>query len=107
MVKGKRIKVLVVMVLIIALAFTLTACVSKLSGTYSTTDGLFKQSLTFMEDNKVKVSAFGIDVEASYTIEKDMIIFTYSLMNLHYDMEMSFEKDGDVIFIDGTRFVKE
>jgi hypothetical protein len=60
-----------------------------------------------MEDNKVKVSAFGIDVEGEYLIEDGEITITYSLLGLSYDWVKSFEKDGSSIFIDGTEFVKE
>ena len=95
-----------VAVLICIAVFVLSACATKLSGTY-TSEGLIKQSFTFEEDNIVSVSAFGIDVEGTYTIEDDRIIITYGLLGLTYDFEKSFKKEGDSIFIDGTRFVKE
>ena len=41
------------------------------------------------------------------TCEDGKIIITYSLMNLSYDLEMSFVKEGNSIFIDGTEFIKE
>ena len=89
------------------LVFVLTACATKLSGTYTNDEGLVKQSFTFKEDNKVDVSAFGIDVEGEYLIEDGKITITYSLLNLSYDLEKSFEKKGNSIYIDGTEFVKE
>lgn len=89
------------------LVFVLTACTTKLSGTYINDEGLVKQSFTFKEDNKVDVSAFGIDVEGEYLIEDGKITITYSLLNLSYDLEKSFEKKGNSIYIDGTEFVKE
>ena len=89
------------------LVFLLTACATKLSGTYTNDEGLVKQSFTFKEDNKVDVSAFGIDVEGEYLIEDGKITITYSLLNLSYDLEKSFEKKGNSIYIDGTEFVKE
>lgn len=85
----------------------LTSCATKLSGTYTNSEGLIKQSFTFKDDNKVDVSAFGIDVEGEYLIEDGKITITYSLLSLSYDWEKSFEKKGDSIFIDGTEFVKE
>ena len=104
----KNLKGLVAFVLLtIVLVSALTSCAIKLSGTYTSTDGLIKQSFTFKEDNKVEVSAFGIDVEGEYHIEDGTITITYSLLNLSYDWEKSFEKKGDSIFIDGTEFVKE
>ena len=42
---------------------TLTACTTTLKGTYTHKEGLIEQSFTFKEDNKVEVSAFGIEVE--------------------------------------------
>ena len=55
----------------------------------------------------MEVSAFGINVEGEYLIEDDTITITYSLLNLSYDWEKSFEKKGNSIFIDGTEFIKE
>lgn len=89
------------------LVCVLTACTTKLSGTYTNDEGIIKQSFTFKEDNKVEVSAFGIDVEGKYLIEDGKITITYSLLNLSYDWEKSFEKKGSSIFIDGTEFIKE
>ena len=44
-----------------------------LSGTYTRKEGLIEQSFSFKEDNKVEVSAFGIDVEGTYQIEDGKI----------------------------------
>ena len=95
------------MLLTAMLVCFLTACTTKLSGTYTNDEGTIKQSFTFKDDNKVVVSAFGIDVEGEYLIEDGKITITYSLLNLSYDLEKSFEKKGNSIFIDGTEFVKE
>ena len=100
-------RIVSLLLLTVFLICTLTACTTKLSGTYTNDEGLIKQSFTFKEDNKVEVSAFGIDIEGEYLIEDDTITITYSLLNLSYDMEKSFEKKGSSIFIDGTEFVKE
>ena len=85
----------------------LTACATKLSGTYTNDDGLVKQSFTFKEDNKVEFSAFGLEIEGEYLIEDNTITITYSLLGVSYDWEKSFVKKGNSIFIDGTEFVKE
>lgn len=104
----KNFKGIVLLLLLTTLLMCmLTACATKLNGTYTNDDGLVKQSFTFKEDNKVAVSAFGIDVEGEYLIEDGKITITYSLLNLSYDWEKSFKKDGNSIFIDGTEFVKE
>ena len=100
-------RIVSLLLLTVSLVCILTACATKLSGTYTNDEGLVKQSFTFKEDNKVEVSAFGIDVEGEYLIEDDTITITYSLLNLSYDWEKSFEKKGNSIFIDGTEFVKE
>lgn len=104
----KNFKGIVSLLLLTAiLVCMLTACTTKLNGTYSNNDGLVKQSFTFKEDNKVDVSAFGINIEGEYTIEDGTITITYSLFNISYDMEKSFEKKGNSIFIDGIEYVKE
>ena len=104
----KTLKRLVSLVLLtIVLLCVLTACATRLSGTYTNDNGLIKQSFTFKEDNKVEVSALGIDVEGEYLIEDGKIIITYSLMNLSYDLEMSFVKEGNSIFIEGKEYTKE
>lgn len=100
-------KIVASVLLVCVMVCTLTACTTTLKGTYTSKDGLVEQSFTFMEDNKVKVSAFGIDVEGEYLIEDGEITITYSLLGLSYDWVKSFKKDGDSIFIDGTEFVKE
>ena len=100
-------RIVALLFLTMVLVSTLTACTSKLSGTYTSDDGLIKQSFTFKEDNKVEVSAFGVDIEGEYLIEDDEIIITYSILNFSYDMKKSFSKDGNSIYIDGKEFVKE
>lgn len=102
----KNVKVITALLMVCIMACSLTACATKLSGTY-TSDGIIEQSLTFKKDNVVVMSAFGIDAEGTYKIEDDKITITYKLLNLSYDLEKSFEKDGDTITIDGTEFVKE
>ena len=86
---------------------TLASCMTKLNGTYTNKGGLIEQSYTFSDENKVKVSAFGLNVEGTYVIEDDKIVITYGLLGLSYDMEQTFEKEKDAIIINGTRFVKE
>ena len=78
-------RIVSLLLLTVSLVCILTACTTKLSGTYTNDEGLVKQSFTFKEDNKVEVSAFGIDVEGEYLIEDDTITITYSLLNLSYD----------------------
>ena len=106
--KTRKLKGLVSLFLLVCLLMCiLTGCVTKLSGTYTNEEGLVKQSFTFKEDNKVEVSAFGIDLEGEYVIEDGKITITYSLLGIKTDWEKDFEKKGNSIFIDGTEFVKE
>lgn len=108
MVKRRNFRSIVSLLLLCCLLMCmLTACTTKLKGTYTNADGLIKQSFTFKDDDKVDVSAFGINVEGEYLIEDGKITITYSLLDLSYDWQKSFEKKGDSIFIDGTEFVKE
>ena len=100
-------KFVAALLLVCVMVCTFTACTTTLNGTYTSKEGLIKQSFTFKEDNKVEVSAFGIDVEGEYLIEDGEITITYSLLGLSYDWVKSFKKDGSSIFIDGTEFVKE
>lgn len=86
---------------------SLTACMLPLRGTYTNKEGLIEQSFIFKEDNRVAVSAFGIDVEGDYRIENGEITITYSLLGLKYDLVKDFEWKGNSIFIDGDEYVKE
>lgn len=104
--KNKHSKKRVLLLMVCVLVCMLTACTTKLKGTYTSTEGLVRQSFTFEEDT-VGVSAFGIEVEGDYVIEDGVITITYNLLGFNYSIEKSFEKDGKSIFIDGVEFVKE
>lgn len=104
--KKHLIKIAAVALVLAMIVCCFSACATKLNGTY-TSEGLIKQSFTFKEDNVVVMSAFGIEAEGTYVIEDDTITITYSLLNISYDWEKSFEKDGDSIFIDGIEFIKQ
>ena len=90
-----------------AMVCVLAACSTQLNGTYTSTDGLINQSFTFEKDNKVKVSAFGFNIEGEYEIKGDEITITYGALGLSYDFVKSFKKEGKSIFVDGVEFVKE
>lgn len=105
--KKKVARSVIALLLVCVMVGTLTACTITLKGTYTSTEGLVEQSFTFKEDNKVEVSAFGIDIEGEYLIEDGQITITYSLLGLSYDWVKSFDMKGSSIFIDGTEFVKE
>ena len=105
---GRVFRRIVAMVLLVCLlGCSLTACSAFLRGTYTCKEGLVEQSFTFKEDNKVAVSAFGIEVEGDYEIEDGEITITYKVLGLSYDWTKSFKMKGNSIFIDGTEFVKE
>ena len=103
----KRFKTSLAVLLVTVMIFLLCACSTTLSGTYTSTEGLTEQSFTFEKDNKVQVSAFGINIEGEYEIKDDEIIITYSILNLSYDFVKPFKKEGKSIYIDGIEFVKE
>ena len=105
-VRGIR-RIVAVLLLVCLLGCSLTACSAFLRGTYTCKEGLIEQSFTFKEDNKVEVSAFGIEMEGEYEIEDGEITITYSVLGLSYDWTKSFKMKGNSIFIDGTEFVKE
>ena len=107
MMKKRTIRRVLAALLVCTLICALTACTTTLKGTYTSKEGLIEQSFTFKEDNKVDVSAFGINIEGEYLIEDGEITITYSALGFSYDWVKSFEKDGDSIFIDGMEFVKE
>ena len=103
----KTAKRIVALILVSLLICSLTACSMKLSGTYTSKDGLIEQSFIFKEDSKVAVSAFGLEVEGDYEIKDGKLTITYNILGLKYDMDMDFEKKGSSIFVDGVEFVKE
>lgn len=102
----KRLKRFFTVVLAVMIVCVLTACSTKLDGTYTSKEGVVKQSFIFDGDT-VKVSAFDIDINGTYEIKDDEITITYRILNLSYDFVKSFKKSGDSIFIDGVEFVKE
>lgn len=105
--KRKTMKRIFVGFLACLMVFMMVSCATKLNGTYTSTDGLVKQSFTFEDENVVKMSAFGINIEGEYEIEDGEITITYGLLGISYDFVKSFEKSGSSIFIDGVEFVKE
>lgn len=105
--KNSRIfKRVLAVALICLMVCSLAACATKLNGTYTSSEGLIKQSLTF-EDDKVKGSILGMEIEGTYEIKDGKIIISYGVGPLHYDQEKTFEKKGSSIFIDGVEYVKE
>ena len=97
---------MLIVVCFVTIASCLTACSSKVSGTY-TSEGLVRQSFTFKPNDVVIMSAFGINAEGTYKIQDNKITVTYKIMNLSYDWTQDFEKKGKSIFINGVEFIKE
>lgn len=91
--------------IVLCMVFSLTACGSKLSGTYVST-GLITQTFTF-DGNNVTMSAFGINASGTYKIDGDSIIITYNFLGSEQSMTQSFKKDGSTIYIGGTAFNKK
>ena len=59
------------------------------------------------EELAYDINGFAKSGTGTLFIEDGKITITYSLLNLSYDLEKSFEKKGSSIYIDGTEFVKE
>lgn len=92
--------------LFLAVSLLMTAsCGNTLNGTYKST-GLIPGTLTF-DGNHAQISAFGINASGTYEIEKDKIIFHYSILGLEQSMDFSYKKDGKYIYIGDTEFKKE
>lgn len=104
MIKNSKSKALVAFVM--CLILLLSSCAPKLRGKYVSAESE-TQSLSFVDDDTVIISAFGIGAEGKYKIEDNKITITYSVLGLSYDFVKDFEKDGKSIFIDGEEFVKE
>ena len=107
MVNRRGLKFVALVLVMCLMVCALAACKTTLSGTYVNKGVLLEQRMTFKDDNKVAVSAFGIEIEGDYVIEDGTITITYTLLGLSYDWVKSFEKNGDTIIVDGTAFVKE
>lgn len=103
----KGLKNVVAVLLVFVMLCSLTACSALLRGTYTAKDSIIEQSFTFMEDNRVEMTAFGINVEGDYKIEDGKLTITYSVLGFSYDWVGDFEMKGSSIFIDGVEFVKE
>lgn len=94
-----------VLLLVLSLLLTFSACGGGLNGTYVSQDAI-SQTFTFSGD-QVTMSAFGIDATGTYRIEGSKIVITYSLFGFEYDWEQSFSQSGNTITIGGTVFQKQ
>jgi hypothetical protein len=104
----KSLKSLVALLLVLVMVGSLTACAVTLKGTYTHKDGLVESSFIFKDDNKVSVSAFGVEIEAGeYEIKDGEVNISYEILGIKAGLTKSFEKKGNSIFIDGVEFVKE
>ena len=72
-------------------------------GSYLSTDG-FNQVFTFYGDNRVTMSAFGIESDGIYTIKNGRIYISYDLFGGNV-WNPTFSMDGTSIYIAGTEFV--
>ena len=107
MTKEKNFQRVTLLLLGCLLMCMLTACSTTLNGRYKAADSLIEHSFVFEKDNKVKFSLYGVNAEGDYLIEDNTITITYGILGLSYDMEMSFEKKGKSIFMDGIEYIKE
>jgi len=99
-------KKIVALILVSAAIITLlSACGTKLNGTYKST-GILGETITFTKD-EASMSAFGLSISGPYKIEKDQITITYTVLGISYDWTQSFKKEGKSIYIGSTEFVKQ
>lgn len=99
-------RILCLTLVVTMLTLLLSACgSSKLKGTYRSSD-LIAQTFTF-KDDKVTMSAFGLNASGTYKIDGDEIVITYSLFGLDYTWRQPFSNSGSSIYIGGTEFVKQ
>ena len=105
-INGVRTRIIII-VLVLCVVFTiLSGCSGGApKGTYKS-QGLISQTFTFSDD-KVTMSAFGINANGTYKINGSNITITYSLFGTSYDWTQPYEKSGNTIKIGGTEFVKE
>jgi len=102
---GAKRVVLITLAVLLLLA-SLTACSGgKLSGTYKS-GGILSQSFTF-KGNDVTMSAFGLNVDGTYSIKGDTMTITYSMLGVSMSWDCSFKKSGNNITINGTNFVRQ
>lgn len=97
-----------IVIVILCLLFTvLTACSgSGLNGTYQST-GSIAQTFTFSDNNQITMSAFGINASGTYKIDNDKMTVNYSILGMNSNWTCTFKQDGDSIYINGTKFVKQ
>lgn len=75
------------------------------SGTYLSTDGYY-QEFVFGESNTITMSAFGIRASGTYKISDGMITVHYNFLGEQV-WKVTYETNGDSIFIAGTEFIKQ
>lgn len=108
-------KILAVILIVGAIACSFASCSNTLNGTYVSTGDVgsaLNGKLTFDRDNNVSGEITApiigtVSVDGKYVIEDDQITFTYTVFGVNKDITYSIAKDGKVLFIDHTAFVKE
>ena len=110
--KRRSLKKIAVMLLACLMLCSFLACGSVvqsavgLRGIYVNREGIIEQKFIFDADNKVRMSAFGLQIEGDYVIESDMLFITYTLFGLRNEWSVPFEYAGDTIYLDGVEFVR-
>ena len=106
----KSVKVLALAMVVLMLSLSLTACFNRLSGEYEHESLLGDSSYTF-KGNKFTYNYGSIEIEGTYKIEDDKIIFELDedvddLTKALFDEKCDFEKTDDGIKIDGVEYEK-
>lgn len=108
-------KLLAVVIIIGVIVCSFAACTTTLKGTYASTGDVgsaLNGKLTFDRENNVSGEITApiigtVSVDGKYAIEDGQITFTYTVFGISKDVTYSIAKDGDVLYIDNTAFVKQ
>lgn len=106
MVKKQIKSTVAVFFVLVMMVCCLTACETKLNGTYKAVEG--SDSYTFNKDNTVTMTdSTGIGVKGTYKIEDGKITLTLSALGMETSQTYDFEKKGNTIKIDGKEYKKQ
>ena len=109
----KSVRILALVMVALMICLPLTACGKKLSGKYENKTILGKETYEFKGNKFTYESSLGVELEGTYKIKGDKIIFEFDLEDEEkeladalFDNECDFEKTDDGIKINKTEYEK-
>lgn len=97
-----------IIIVLVVLLLLLAGCSSRLNGTYYSTNGYVTETVSFSSPNKITMSAFGVNLSGTYTINGSNIQITYEILGgLSTTMNQTFSQKGNSVFIGGQEFTKQ